>query len=71
MLAQEELVKKRQSEVESYRSELADSRRETAARLKELRTMSQALFEERVKLRDATRENQKLEKDLHKLEEGR
>jgi hypothetical protein len=71
LTAQNELVKKRQAEVDSYRSELADSRRETASRLRELRTMSQALFEERVKLRDATRENQKLEKDLHKLEEGR
>jgi hypothetical protein len=71
LTAQEELVKKRQSEVESYRSELEGSRKETDARLKELRAMSQALFDERVKLRDATRENQKLEKDLHKLEEGR
>jgi hypothetical protein len=71
LTAQEELVKRRQSEVEGYRSELADSRRQTADRLKELRTMSQALFDERVKLRDATRENQKLEQDLHKLEAGR
>ncbi len=69
--AQEELVKKRQSEVESYRTELAASRKETNERLQELRAMSQSLFEERVKLRDATAENQKLEKDLHKLEEGR
>ncbi|HZY90936.1 MAG TPA: hypothetical protein VFE78_39295, partial [Gemmataceae bacterium] len=71
LAAQDVLVKRRQSEVDSYKSELADSRRTTAARLKELRAMSQSLFEERVKLRDATRENQKLEKDLHKLEEGR
>jgi hypothetical protein len=71
LLAQEELVKKRQAEVESYRTELAASRKETAERLQELRTMSQSLFAERVKLRDASRENQKLEKDLHKLEEGR
>jgi hypothetical protein len=69
--AQDVLVKKRQSEVDSYKSELADSRKQTAARLQELRTMSDALFRERIKLRDATRENQKLEKDLHKLEEGR
>jgi hypothetical protein len=69
--AQDVLVKQRQSEVDSYKAELDASRKQTAARLKELRTMSQALFEERIKLRDATRENQKLEKDLHKLEEGR
>jgi hypothetical protein len=71
-LRQEEaLVNKRQRDVEDYRKAIADARKETAGRLEQLRAMSQALYNEQVKLRDATSKNQELLLTIRKLEENR
>ncbi|HWG45768.1 MAG TPA: hypothetical protein VN688_23605 [Gemmataceae bacterium] len=67
----EEDLKKRRLDVKSYTEELTDLRQQTATHLKELRTMSDALYKLRVKLRDDTAENQRLEKQIRVLEEGR
>jgi hypothetical protein len=67
----EEDLKKRRLDVAYYQEQLTEARKETAAHLKELRAMSDALFQERVKLRDATERNQQLEKDIRKMEDVR
>jgi hypothetical protein len=67
----EEDLKKRRLDVKYYQEQLTDVRQQTAAHLKELRTMSDALYKLRVKLRDDTAENQRLEKQIRVLEEGR
>lgn len=64
-------LNRRRLDVEYYNKQLDEARRSTAGHLKELRAMSDALFQERVKLRDATEKNQQLEKDIRKLEVGR
>jgi hypothetical protein len=64
-------LNRRRLDVDYYNKQLDEARRSTAGHLKELRTMSDALFNERVKLRDATEKNQQLEKDIRKLEIGR
>jgi len=66
----EDALRKRRSDVEYYEKELAAARDLTAAHLKELRTMSDALYKLRVKLRDDTQKNQELEKQIRVLEEG-
>ncbi len=66
----EEALKKRRLDVDNYQKQLEAARQETAGHLKELRLMSENLFRERVKLRDATLDNQKLEKTIRRLEEG-
>jgi hypothetical protein len=68
---EEELVKKREGDVEEYRKAIAAARRETAKRLGELRTMSESLYNEQIKLRDATGKNQELLQTILKLEENR
>jgi hypothetical protein len=71
-LGQEDaLVKKRERDVKDYRIAIDDARQETAKRLKELQTMSQSLYNEQVKLRDATGKNQELLQTIRKLEENR
>jgi len=64
-------LKERQIEVNNVKEELNKSREETALRLAELRGKMDSLFKIRVELRDATQENQKLEKDIRALEAGR
>lgn len=64
-------LNRRRLDVKYYEEQLAEARKDTASHLKELRSMSDALFSERVKLRDATEKNQQLEKDIRKLEVGR
>jgi hypothetical protein len=67
----EEEMKKRQREVREYEDELRESRRLTAEQIQALQQMTDALYKERVKLRNATEENQKLEKQIRALESGR
>jgi hypothetical protein len=71
LAAHEEDLKKRRLDIVFYKEQLEAVRQDTAARLKELRGMSDALYQLRVKLRDDTAENQKLEKQIRTLEEGR
>jgi hypothetical protein len=72
---QEQLVKKRQRDVKQAEDDLAESRRQTGERLKELRAMSQNLYELRLKLRNAIDKNfadveeiRKLERQIEELE---
>jgi hypothetical protein len=67
-VAHEEELKKRKRDVKQYSEELDASREATAKRLAILREMSDNLFKERVKLRNKTEENQKLEKDIRQME---
>ena len=71
LAAHEEDLKKRGLDVKYYQEQLDVVRKDTAERLRELRGMSDALHHLRVKLRDDTVENQKLEKQIRTLEEGR
>jgi hypothetical protein len=64
----EETLKARREDVKFYEDQLKTARQQTATHLKELRQMSDQLFQERVKLRDATQRNQELEKDIRALE---
>jgi len=63
-----EAFEKRKLDVEFYEKQLKTARQQTATHLKELRQMSDQLFQARVKLRDATQRNQELEKDIRALE---
>ncbi len=69
--AHNEDLKKRELDVKFYQEQLGTVRKDTAERLKELQGMSAELHKLRVKLRDDTVENQKLEKQIRTLEEGR
>jgi hypothetical protein len=64
----EEELKKRRREVADYENELKEERRLTAEQMAQLRKMTDELFAERVKLRNATEDNQKLEKQIRALE---
>ncbi|HEY7307977.1 MAG TPA: hypothetical protein VH643_01320 [Gemmataceae bacterium] len=66
--AHEENLKKRELDVKFYQEQLAKARKKTADDLDVLRRMSDQLLKERVKLRDATEDNQRLEKDIRALE---
>jgi hypothetical protein len=63
-----ETLKARREDVKFYEDQLKTIRQQTKAHLGELRRMSDQLFQERVKLRDATQRNQELEKDIRALE---
>jgi hypothetical protein len=67
----EETLKKRRLDIQFYQNQLMTARQQTAQHLKELRTMSEALHQERIKLRDKTENNQKLEKEIRTLETGK
>lgn len=67
-IAHEESLKKRELDVKFYQEQLATLRDKTAKDLEELRGMSNQLLKNRVELRDATEDNQKLEKDIRALE---
>ncbi len=67
----EEDLKKRRLDVKFYQEQLDAARQETAAHLKDVRGMSDALFAEQIKLRNATLTNQELEKQIRVLEQGR
>ena len=66
--AQEALVAKRKKDVAEAKKELDDLRLVTAARVKELRNMSRALYNIRIEVRDATAENQQRVKKIEELE---
>jgi hypothetical protein len=68
---QQELVRQREMEIQKLQNEIAQARQATAAKREELKKMSQALFELRLQMRDATARNQELEKTIRGLEEGR
>lgn len=67
----EEALGQRRRDVKVYEEQLATERRQTVRRLEQLRQLSNSLFDERIKLRQNTEDNQKLEKDIRALEEGR
>lgn len=69
--AHEDSLKKRRRDVESYKEELAAARKKTEEQLQILRKMSDALYAQRLKLRDAAGKNLQLEKQIRALEEGR
>lgn len=61
----------RRRNVKEYEDQLAAERSKTAHNLGLLRGLSAQLFEERVKLRENSEDNQKLEKQIRSLETGR
>ncbi len=67
-VAHEEELKKRKRDVKQLVMELETSQKATEERLKVLRQMSASLFQERIKLRNATEKNQELEKEVRQLE---
>jgi len=67
----EETLKKRRLDIQFYQGQLTTARQETAQHLREVRAMSAALHQERIKLRDNTESNQKLEKEIRTLETGK
>ncbi len=69
--AHEEELKKQRLTVKTYTEELEQAREQTAKEVQELRDLSAVLHRERVKLRDAMDNNQKLEKQLRTLEQSR
>jgi len=69
--AQESLVARRQKDVENFTEDLAKARQVTAARMQELNEMNQALFDIRIRLRDALAANQEYVKQIRKMETGR
>jgi hypothetical protein len=66
-----EKVDQRKRDVQLYEQQLAATREETTQHLEQLRKVSDQLFAERVKLRENSEDNQKLEKQIRSLEEGR
>jgi hypothetical protein len=64
-------LEKRRRDVTIFNEQLAAARRETAGNLEKLRSLSNALFQERVKLQRNKEDNQKLEKEIRALEQGR
>jgi hypothetical protein len=64
-------LKKRKRDVKQYTEDWDAAKRDTAKDLTELRKLSGTLFQERLKLRDDTEENQKLEKEIRALEKDR
>jgi hypothetical protein len=61
----------RRRNVKEFEDQLAAERQKTAHNLELLRQLSAQLFDERVKLREKSEDNQKLEKDIRTLETGR
>jgi len=68
---QKALVEKRRDEVKQYTEELAEARKGTEARFQELRGMTQALLDLRIRVRDALNKSQEDEQRIRHLEEGR
>jgi hypothetical protein len=71
VVAHEEQLKKKRLTVKNYKDELAEARDQTDKDVKELRDLAALLHQERIKLRDAMDNNQKIEKQIRTLEEGR
>lgn len=69
--AHAETLERRRQDVKLYEDQLAAERRSAAKRLQQMRQVSDRLFAERVKLRETSEDNQKLEKQIRTLEEGR
>lgn len=68
---QENLFTRRKGDYDAYMAELKASQKLTADRLRELRKMSDSLFDIRKTVRDALDKNQQLEKQIRGLEAGR
>lgn len=69
--AHESALARRSQDVRVYQEQLTAARRETVHHLEQMRKLSNALFDERVKLRNNSEDNQKLEKEIRALEAGR
>jgi hypothetical protein len=61
----------RREDVKKYEEDLAKERQQTNRNLDQLRKVSEQLFEARVKLRENSEDNQRLEKQIRALEAGR
>lgn len=66
-----EALRKRLQDVKRYEDDLAAARRDSARNLTQLRELSDALFTERVKLRDNTQKILDLEHEIRALEQKR
>jgi hypothetical protein len=62
---------RRREDVKKYEETLGEERRKTTQNVEQLRTLSERLFAERVKLRENSDDNQKLEKQIRALEAER
>lgn len=62
---------RRRQDVEEYEKQLAQERQKATQNLVQLNRLSGLLFDERVKLRETSDDNQKLEKQIRALEAGR
>lgn len=65
----EKIIVRRKVDIDYFNKELAEARKETADRLKELREMSKELYNIRIETRQDTEKNQAYEKDLGRLED--
>lgn len=70
-LAHEATLEGRRRDVMAYEKQLAEERQKTTQNLEQLHQLSDRLFAERVKLRENSEDNQKLEKQIRTLENGR
>ncbi len=69
--AHAETLDRRKGDVVLYERQLEATRQETTRHLEQLRQVSDQLFAERIKLREKSEDNQKLEKQIRALETGR
>lgn len=69
--AHEVTLERRRQDIKAYEEQLAVERQKTAENLVQLNKLSEKLFAERVKLRENSDDNQKLEKQIRSLETGR
>lgn len=67
----ESALANRRQDVQRYEEQLSAERKRTTQNLEQLRKLSDYLFDERVKLRETSEDNQKLEKQIRALEAGR
>ncbi len=69
--AHDATLARRREDVRIYEEQLAAERKKTTQNLEQLRKLSDNLFAERVKLRETSDDNQRLEKQIRALESGR
>jgi hypothetical protein len=69
--AHAETLDRRKADIRFYEQQLEEARTEATRHLDQLRKVSDQLFVERIKLRENSEDNQKLEKQIRTLEEGR
>jgi hypothetical protein len=69
--AHAETLDRRKADVQFYERQLEEARTKATRHLEQMRKVSDELFVERIKLRENSEDNQKLEKQIRNLEEGR